>query len=504
MFQAFKTGGMDYVEIPIDLCHTSEVFYSSQSDKLFVATICRSVLNIWEVIQHKKAILTVLLPIFASMNKVLNLLNSAILVFWSAIGIAQTPTPGKLSEKPILILNGEIHTATNTPIANGYVLITKDKISAVGTATQAPKGDFNIIDVKGQKVYPGLILPNTPLGLTEVDAVRATRDFNETGSLNPNARALIAYNPESVIVPTVRSNGVLLAQVTPRGGMIAGTSSVMQLDAWNWEDAAYKTDDGIHINYPASYLRRGWWGEAEGAERNNQREKALNELQSFFAEAKAYALAPSKYEFNPRYEGMKGLFNGTQQLFINSDYEKDIQEAIRWAKSEGIGRIVLVTSSALEMTADFLKAENIPVVVKRIHRLPARAEDDIAQPFNTPKHLHEKGILFCLDYSGDMEAMGSRNLPFLAGTAIGYGLPELAALQAVTLNAAKILGIADRTGSIEVGKDANIIISKGNIFDIKTHHITHAFIQGRAVDLNNRHKQLMRKYSEKLNQAVVE
>jgi imidazolonepropionase-like amidohydrolase len=103
-----------------------------------------------------------------------------------------------------------------------------------------------------------------------------------------------------------------------------------------------------------------------------------------------------------------------------------------------------------------------------------------------------------------MEAMGSRNLPFLAGTAVGYGLPELAALQAVTLNAAKVLGIADRTGSIEVGKDANIIISKGNIFDIKTHHITHAFIQGRAVDLNNRHKQLMRKYSEKLNQAEVE
>lgn len=439
------------------------------------------------------------------MLKIYKALTFTLVLLWICKNtIAQIPVPGKLGPKPILIANAEIHTATGAQIDNGYVLIVQDKIAGVGPMSQAPKGDYQIINAAGSKVYPGLILPNTPLGLTEVDAVRATRDFNETGELNPNARSIIAYNPESNIIPTVRSNGVLLAQCTPRGGTISGTSSIVQLDAWNWEDAVYKLDDGIHLNYPASYRRRGWWAEMEPAEKNNQRDKMLVELDAFFKEAKAYASNPAQFAYNPRYEAMKGLFNGTKQLFINSHYDKDIEEAIRWAKGLGISKIVIVTSSDLKLVADYLKETNTPVVLSRLHRLPSRAEDHVSAPFTTPKWLYDQGILFCLDYQGDMEAMGSRNLAFLAGTAVAYGLPYQAALQAITLNAAKILGIEQRTGSIEAGKDANIIIVKGDLLNVATSQVTHAFIQGRPIDLDNRQKQLMRKYTQKLGIQLAE
>lgn len=412
--------------------------------------------------------------------------------------MAQSPTPASKQAEKVLLKGGTFHIGDGNLLENGALLMENGKIIRVGKANEFPNEKAKTLDCAGMHIFPGLILPNTILGLTEVDAVRATLDFQESGTLNPNTRSLIAYNAESEIIPTVRSNGVLLAQVTPRGQLLAGTSSIVQLDAWNWDDAAYKIDDGIHLYYPPRFIKSGWWAERGSTDPNPQREKQLKDLDKLFDDAAFYHRNTEKQETNLMLASMKGLFTGTQKLFIHSENSKDVMESVIWAKGKGVKEVVVNSAAGVLANLDFLKGQQIPVVVKCIHNLPPNPESDIDFPANLPKKLFDAGILYCLDNSVGMEAMGSRNLPFLAGSSMAFGLGLEEALQSVTLNAAKILGIDKRTGSLEVGKDANLIVSKGNILDARTNQITKAYIQGREIDLNNRHKELNKKFSKKL------
>ncbi len=407
--------------------------------------------------------------------------------------IAQIATPAKKQDKSILILNGTAHLGNGKVIKNAAIAFKNGKLTLVEDATRI-KIDFTqfdtIIKASGKQIYPGIITPNSTLGLTEIDAVRATRDMQEQGTINPNVRAIIAYNTDSKITQTVRSNGVLMGQITPRGGIISGTSSIVQFDAWNWEDAAIKTDDGIHLNWPSMFNRRK-------GEKNKSYTKNFNRLNTLFENALAYSKAKKYTEKNLRLEAMRGLFNSSKTLFIHTNDVKAITESVNFAKKYDVKKIVIVGGYDAWRVADFLKENHIAVILRRVHDLPLRPTDDVYLPYKMPKILWDAGVLFCLENAGDMEAMGTRNLPFYAGTAAAYGLTKEEALTVITLNTAKILGIDSLVGSLEVGKDATLFISSGDVLDMKSSNVEAAFIQGRKIDLNNFQKRLYEKYSKK-------
>ncbi len=420
--------------------------------------------------------------------------------FTLAIFIA---TFSNAQNKSVLIMNGIAHLGTDSIIQNSIIGIKDGKIILVADATTAKldKSAYDeVIDASGKNIYPGIIAPNSTLGLTEIDAVRATADYREVGKILPNVRSLIAFNTDSKIIPTVRTNGILLAQITPRGGLVSGTSSVLMLNGWNWEDAAYKIDDGIHINWPRMQSRK-FLDEDNiypgPIEKNKDYQKQTDELKKLFADAKAYNETETKEEKNLRFEAMKGLFSGTQTLYIHTDDAKEIIEAVNFAKNNAINKVAIVGGKDTWMVTDLLKQNNVAVVVSRVHALPDHPEDDINLPFKLPALLQKAGVLFCLNNEGDMEAMGTRNLPFMAGTAAAYGLTKEQALKSITLNTAKILGIDKTTGSIEVGKDANIFISTGDALDMRTNNVERAFIKGITIDLNNDQKALYEKYKTK-------
>ncbi|MBS1511333.1 MAG: amidohydrolase family protein [Bacteroidetes bacterium] len=418
--------------------------------------------------------------------------------FISAAKAQATVSPAPAQKGTITLTNATIHVGNGQVIANGNVVITDGKITAVGTAASATG---KIIDCRGKNIYPGLILSSTEIGLLEVPSVRATDDVNELGEINPSIRSIVAYSTDSKVTNTLRPNGILLGNIVPGGGLISGSSSVVQFDAWNWEDAAYKMDGAMHFRMPSLLARtrgRGGFGGGQQPQVDPVK-RALEQIESvkaFFREAKAYLAEPTHENTNLKYEATKDLFTKKQKLFIHCNIVKEMLIAVDFVKEFGFD-IVIVGGADSWQIADLLKQNNIAVVLDQLHSLPVMVDDDIDQPFKTPAMLQKAGVLFAIN--DDDENSRSRNLAFNAGTAAAYGLAKEDALAAITLNPAKILGIADKTGSVEVGKDANIVVCEGDILDMRSNIIDYAFIQGRQIDLNNKQKELFEKYKRKYN-----
>lgn len=414
---------------------------------------------------------------------------------------AQRPSPALPQKASFLITGGTVHVGDGRVIDEGAVGFRDGIIDFVGYAYGVQAEYDSVIDAKGQHVYPGLIAPDATLGIMEIEQVRATDDVNETGDFAPEARTLTAYKTDSRIIPTVRSNGVLIAQIAPRSGTIAGTSGIVQLDAWDNASAVVKADDGIHMNWPRAFQRGGWWAEPgeTSSEKEDERAKRLRKLREFFATAKSYKewsrANPGKVDL--RMQAMTGLFDGTKTLFVNANVVREIQEAVLFAKDMGVKKLVIVGGYDAWRVADLLKDNKVDVVLRRVHSLPLRDDDDVDLPYRLPAMLKEKGVRFCLGYAGDMEHMGVRNLAFTAGTASAYGLTRAEALSAITLDAARVLGIDKQCGSLEVGKDATVFISTGDALDMRTNNVVRAFIQGRHLDLDDHHKALYRQYKER-------
>ena len=410
------------------------------------------------------------------------------------VAFAQNPAPALPQSEPILIMNGIAHIGNGQIIENSAIGIENGKIILVADATRIrlDKSKYKkVINAAGKHVYPGLIDCNSTLGITEIDLVRSTRDFYEVGQMNPNIRCIIAYNTDSKIPATVRSNGVLYAQVVPQGGLISGQSSVVELDGWNWEDAAYKMYDGIHANWPQMYIYRST---PENEEIQKQRMvKDLDVLESFLRESKAYSLDPAPTEKNVRFEAMRGLWNGSKKLYVHCDYVKEILNAAELCKQMGV-KMVLVGGSDAYIVSDVLKQNSIPVILDPTHRLPPREDDDVDLPYKMPYLLKQAGILFAISMNGSWQA---RNVSFNAGTAVAYGLTKEEALASITLDAAKILGIDKTTGSLEEGKDGTLIISTGDVLDMRTNAVEYALIRGKEINLDNIQKQLYVKYLNK-------
>lgn len=426
------------------------------------------------------------------MKKLLTTISCSLLAIAS---MAQRPDPAPAQQKPIALMNGVAHLGTGEVIENSAILFADGKIQNVVDATRArlDLSGYEVIQIDGKHVYPGFILPYSNLGLREIDAVRATVDERETGSFNPNVRSLIAFNTDSDIIPTVRANGVLLVQTTPRGGLISGSSSVMQLDAWNWEDAVVKADDGLWMNWPSMYRRSGWWAEPGPVEKNKRYDEQKQEIRTFLTDAQTYGQTTPEVK-NLKLEAMQGVFDGTQQLYIKADEAKEIVEAVQLAKSFKIPNVVIVGGEDTYLVKELLKEHEVPVLLADLHRLPSRTADDVDLPYKLPGMLTKAGLKVGLLYD---ELRSNRNLPFFAGTAAGYGLSKEEALQLITKNTAEILGIGEQYGTLEEGKSATLFVSEGDALDMRTNQVIGAFIDGRQISLDNKQLQLYEQYSEK-------
>jgi imidazolonepropionase-like amidohydrolase len=437
-----------------------------------------------------------------------NLFMKKIIFCFSLIGILgtansqETVLPTQPHKGTTVITNATIHTGDGKVLENASIVITDGKIAAVGTNVTVP-ANATKVNAAGKHVYPGLMLPVSSLGLVEVSAVRASADVREIGDMNPNVRSIVAYNTDSKVINTLRSNGILMANVVPQGSFLAGSSSVVQLDAWNWEDAAVKTDAGMHFYMPALMARGGGrfggggsFGPQQGSQRDPVKEglDKIDDLKTFFREAKAYLAEPTHKESNLKFESVKGLFDKSQKFYIHANIVKQMLLALDFVKEFNFD-VVIVGGSDSWQIADLLKENNVSVVLQQQHSLPTAEDDDVDQPYKSAAALQKAGVVFAI--SDDDGQTRGRNLAFNAGTAAAYGLTKEQALQAITLSAAKIMGVADKAGSIEVGKDANIIISEGDILDMRTSNVTDAFIKGRKIDLTDKHKLLNDRFNQK-------
>jgi imidazolonepropionase-like amidohydrolase len=434
-------------------------------------------------------------------NKIMikNILSVLCIMLYSIQNIAQNPTPAKAQSKSVLITGATIHNGIGGVFTNASIGFKDGKITflSYNNSTNEKITWDTIINASGKHIYPGLIALNTYLGLSEIEAIRAMNDYAEVGGNNPSSRALIAYNTDSKVTPTVKSNGILMAQITPQGGLISGSSSIVNLDAWNWEDAAYKADEGIHVNWPSMRIYFGNGNDPDESEKR-QRERINKEMESIeniFADAYAYQLNPKPSNKNLHLEAMRGLFNGSKKLYIHADYVKEIIAAINLCNKYKL-KLVLVGASDAGLVINLLKENKVEVILGRTHSLPSRDDEDINAPYTLPKKLHDAGILYALSCDGFWQV---RNLPFMAGTAAAHGLSQEEALSTITSNPAKILGIYNTVGSIDNGKDATILICEGDLLDMKTSIINHAFIQGRNVNLDHIQYQLYIKYKNKYN-----
>ncbi|MBP6334909.1 MAG: amidohydrolase family protein [Bacteroidia bacterium] len=427
-------------------------------------------------------------------NKII--IFTACLILISATFLkAQNPAPGGKQQSTVLIMNAKAHLGNGKVIENAAIAFENGKLTLVADATtiRIDKRKYDkIVDATGKHVYPGFIACNTTLGLVEIELVRSTLDFREVGEMNSNVRSIIAYNTDSRIIPTVRSNGVLLAQIVPQGGIISGQSSVVNLDAWNWEDATYKMDVGVHVNWPRMYVNRSNNPDAEEKARLRMKNE-LNELENFFNEASAYLRSASPAEKNLRFESMRSVFDGTGKLFVHCNFAKEIVSAVDFSKRFKL-KMVLVGGNDAWRVSTLLKENSIPVIINGSHSLPPREDEDVDIAYKLPYLLKQAGVDFAMTVDGSWQV---RNLMFQAGTTQAYGLTAEEALASITSSPAGILGIDSSVGTLEEGKDATLFISAGDALDMRSNQVISAYINGREVNLTNAQKELNTKYLQK-------
>ncbi len=404
--------------------------------------------------------------------------------------LALAPTPAGKQTQSIVYHNANIHIGNGEVLENATIAFDNGKISRVGHFKMAwQKSD---IDLKGKHVYPGFILPNSSLGLTEVGSIKATVDVRETGQNNANVRAIVAYNTDSELPPTLKFNGILLAQTTPQGGLVSGLSSIVQLDAWNWQDAAIKTDDGIHVNWPSSMHGKFDFSTFTfKMVKNKNYKKQLEVIKSLFEDAKNF---DDNKQVNLKLAAAKPVFNGSRKVYIHTNNSKSIIESINYFQSIGVKGLVLVSGPATEPVIGFIKKSEVPVIVGSVHALPSQEDRSVDDGFTTAIKLHKAGILVTIGYPGNM---GSRNLAFTAGTLVAYGMQKEQALKLITGNAAEILGIDDNYGTLETGKSATLIITEGDALDMRGNILDAAYIDGRKINLNGRQQELNNRFLKK-------
>ncbi|HUF27476.1 MAG TPA: amidohydrolase family protein [Gemmatimonadaceae bacterium] len=427
------------------------------------------------------------------MPKHQSLRPAATLAIALAVAVTTAPAldaqiiPAAKQSRPIALTGARINTVANGVIENGTIVFVDGKITAVGRDVAIP-ANAQRIDVAGKEIYPGLIGSHSQMGLTEIGGFDQAIDLRELGPFNPNARAHVAFNPETRHLGPARSNGVLVTVSAPAGGLVAGLSAAMMLDGWTWEEMTLKSEAGLIVNWPASG-------------RDSVYDASIRELRGYFAEARAYRTArqaaPERHPSDSRLEAMIPVLERRIPVMVNANDVRQIQDAVTWAGEEGV-RMVLVGGRDAGYVAGLLASRDIPVLLTSVLDSPTREWEPYDHVYSLPARLHQAGVKFGI--TGGASAAYAHRLPYEAGAAIAYGLPEDVALRAVTLSPAEFLGFADRVGSLEVGKDATLLITTGNPLEYAT-IVEQAYVEGRMIDMNDAHRNFFEKYSETVRQT---
>ena len=431
-------------------------------------------------------------------------LRSALVVGAAALSVAATVCasdiiPAVSQTRPIALKGATIHPVSGPEIASGTIVFDKGKITAVGADAAIP-ADAEIIDATGKHVYPGLISANTVLGLTEIGAARATVDIEETGAINPNARAASSINPDSELLPVARANGILSALAVPEGGLVSGQSVVMRMDGWTPEDMAVRSPAAMHLRWPNLAINRDPRASKSAEDQQKEIDKKQKQLRDTFAIARAYWHArktpAADFRSDLRWEAMMPIFDGKLPLFVHASTLAQMEAALAWAKEVQL-KITLVGGNDAWRLAPQLKESDTPVILALTTALPRLRDDPYDTSFANPARLHEAGVRFCIATNArGSEAPHERNLPYEASMAAAFGLPREEALKAVTLYPAQLTGVGDQLGSLEPGKAATLLVTSGDPLDFPT-QIEAAYIDGRKIDLTNRQTRLRDKYREK-------
>ena len=412
----------------------------------------------------------------------------------------QIPAPPQ--SRPVIIRSATIHTVTGPTMEDGYVVFDDGVILEVGQGQPPEVPLAETVDAAGLHVYPGLISTDTTLGLVETGAVDATRDYSELGDMTPEVRAAVAINPDTDLIPVARANGILTAMVFPRGGVVAGRGSVIRLDGWTWEQMTIVPDAGLVIHWPRTEpdLREVWWRKSTPEkEQRTKAEENLEKIEQLFDDAEAYIKAvgadPAQQP-DLRYEAMREALAGRSPLFVRASTQGQIESAVAWAVRRDLD-IVIVGGTEADQAAGLLREHDIPVIITGLHSLPRHRDASYDERFTLPARLYEAGIRFAI--ASGIGAAHERNLSHNAASAVAFGLPRDQALRAITASAARIIGLGATHGAIEVGKAATLIVTTGDPLQITTDTLL-AYIDGRQIDLGNRHKALYEKYREKYRQ----
>jgi imidazolonepropionase-like amidohydrolase len=405
-----------------------------------------------------------------------------------------------------LFTDATVHTVSNGTITNGVVLVESNKIAGVFSVTNGEPlrlklpGDATFVSLHGQHLYPGLIAVDSALGLTEIDAVRATQDTDEVGDFVPDVMSWVAVNPDSELLPVARANGIAYFEPVPQGKIVSGQSGLLAMDGWTWEQMLVKNPVALHVFWPSLDLdttppeRRADKSKAKSLEdQDKERRKKIRELSGFFDEARAYAKAKAAkvaLETIPAWEAMLPVTHGELPVVIHADEVRQIKTAALWAATNHL-RAVIAGGRDAWMCADVLATNKIPVIYEHVFTQPTRDTDSYDSHFTAPEKLRAAGVTVLLSVGAS--GWGARNLPYLAAQAVAFGFPEDEALKAMTFFPAQVFGVADRVGSIEIGKDATLFICDGNLFDLRA-NVKRMWINGHEISLENRHTRLYEKY----------
>jgi imidazolonepropionase-like amidohydrolase len=400
---------------------------------------------------------------------------------------AQATIPAPPQTRPVALRGATIHTVTNGVIENGTIVFAGGVITAIGTDVEIPAG-AETVDVTGKHIYPGLVDAYSTVGISEIGAVDVTNDLRELGSFNPNALPAVAVNPESRHIGTSRSNGVLVTLTTPAGGLVPGLSSAMNMDGWTWERMTLKAAAALNVSWP-------------NPNNDSTYDASLRQLREFFAQARAYrdARAAGRSALSDgRFDAMIAALDGDMPVVVAADDVRQIQDAIRWSEDEGLRLVIRGGEDAIHVAAH-LAERDIPVILTSTMDAPGRSWEPYDEAYSRAARLHERGVRVAV--SGGSSAAYTNRLPYEAGVAVAFGMPEEEALKTVTINPARFLGIDDRVGSLETGKDATLLITTGSPLDYLA-EVEQAYIEGRAVDMRDVHRAFFEKYMERLRQGV--
>ncbi len=423
-------------------------------------------------------------------------LSLCILLLPAAATVAHDNVPGPVEN--VAIVGGTVHTVSGETIDKGIVITADGVITDVLGDVELytlPEGTL-VIDASGKHVYPGLIDASAEVGLVEVNAVRASRDLDEAGNVSPEAKAQLAFNPDSEHVATTRANGVLLVHSHPEGGIVSGTGAVMRLEGWTYEDMTLAST-GLVLNWPGLLPNTAWWNDETPEEQAKERDENLARIETIFDQARQYRRAKAADDtiaYDASMEAMMPALAGEAKVFVNADEASQIESAVAFGVRRGLD-LVIIGGRDAALVSDLLIEHDVPVIIDGIQRLPDRRDDDVAAVYALPAALKQAGVTFAI--SADRGAAFTRNLPYHAASAVGYGLSAEDAVASLTLWPAKILGVADKVGSLGQGKEATLFIADGDILEV-TSHVTDAWVNGRRVDLSSHHTRLRDKYRARL------